>query len=80
MRYLIKLRLLPDENTLEFVRQLPEIRDLEIDMDYGLVTLSPKRGLYVIRVRGEIDPDKLIDRQPKVEGVYGDIKVDPIKQ
>ncbi len=79
MRFIIKLHLLPNENTLEHVKQLPGLKDLEIDIEYGLVSISPKRGLYAIRVIGDIDPDKLIAKQPKVKGVFGDIKVIPIK-
>ena len=79
MRYMITLQLLADENTLERVKKLPGINELEMDEDYGLVLISPKRNLYTIRVSGDIDPDKLMSMQPKVKGVYGDVRVAPIK-
>jgi hypothetical protein len=78
-RFLVTLHLLTDENTLEYVKQLPGIRQLNIDEDYGLVLISPKRNLYTIRVSGDIDPDNLMSIQRKVKGVYADLKIAPIK-
>ncbi|MCK4486769.1 MAG: hypothetical protein KAU38_08425 [Desulfobacterales bacterium] len=78
-RYLVTLHLLPDENTMEYVKQLHGIRELKLDEDYGLVLISPKRNLYTIRVSGDIDPDNLMSIQPKVKGVYADVKIAPIK-
>jgi hypothetical protein len=79
MRYLITLQLLTDGNTLESVKQLPGLKELKIDEDYGLVLISPKRNLYTIRVSGDLDSDTLMFVQPKVKGVYADVKVAPIK-
>ncbi|MCF6148327.1 MAG: hypothetical protein E3K37_06680 [Candidatus Kuenenia sp.] len=79
MRYLITLHLQPGENTLPYAKQLSGLKGLEIDEDYGLVPISPKRNLYTIRVTGDIDPDKLMSVQPEVKGVYADIKISPIK-
>ncbi len=77
--FLITLHLLPGENTLQHVKQLPGLEDLDIDENYGLVIISPKRNLYTIRVSGDIGADKLRSVQPKVEGIYADVKVVPIK-
>ena len=77
MRYLITLNLSPPNNSLEYVKQLDGIKDLEIDEDYGLVLISQKRDLYVIRVSGDIDSQKLMEIQPLVKGVHGDIKIAP---
>jgi len=79
MRYLITLQLLTGENTLESVKKLPGLKELKIDEDYGLVLISPKRNLYTIRVSGDLDSDTLMPVQPKVKGVYADVKVAPIK-
>jgi len=79
MRYLITLQLLTGENTLESVKKLPGLKELKIDEDYGLVLISPKRNLYTIRVSGDLDSDTLMSVQPKVKGVYADVKVAPIK-
>ncbi len=78
-RFLITLYLLPDENTIQFVRQLPGLEEIEIDEDYGLIVISPKRNLYVIRVSGDVDPDKLMSIQSKVKGVHTDVKIGPTK-
>jgi hypothetical protein len=79
MRYLITLSLLPHESSLEFVKQFPGFEEIEIDEDYGLVLISPKRNLYTIRVLGDLDHDKLMAVQPKVKGIHGDVRVAPIK-
>lgn len=80
-RFLIKLYLLPNESTIQFVKQLPGLKEIEIDEDYGLVVISPKRNLYVVRVSGDIDSDKLMSIQPKVKGVYpSDVKIVPAKE
>ncbi len=78
-RSLITLHLLPGENTLQYVKQLPGLEELDIDENYGLVIISPKRNLYTIRVSGDIDADKLRSIQPKVEGIYADVKLVPTK-
>jgi hypothetical protein len=80
-RFLIKLHLLENENTIQFVEQLPGLKEIEIDEDYGLNLISLKRNLYVVRVLGDIDPDKLMSTQPKVKGVYpADVKIVPTKE
>lgn len=76
---LITLHLLPGENNLDYVKQLLQNENLDIDDGYGLVVISPKRNLYTIRVSGDIDTNKLLKRQPKVEGIYADAKISPIK-
>jgi hypothetical protein len=76
---LITLHLLPGENTLDYVKQLLQNENLDIDDDYGLVVISPKRNLYTIRVSGDIDTKRLLKRQPKVEGIYADAKIAPVK-
>ena len=78
MRYLVTLHLMPEENTYEQIKQLPGLKDLDIDDDYGLVLISPKRKLYTIRVSGELDPEKLMTMQPRVKGVHGDVKISPV--
>jgi hypothetical protein len=75
---MITLQLSADESNLEYVRGLPGINDLEIDEDYGLVLISPKRKLYTIRASGDVNSEKLISIQPKIKGVYGDSKIAPI--
>jgi hypothetical protein len=75
--YLITLYLLPPHNSLNDVKTLDGIKDLKIDEDYGLVLISPKRNLYVIRVSGNLDIQKLMAVQPSVKGVHGDPRIAP---
>lgn len=79
MQYLVTLQLEPPQNSLEQVKQLSGIQDLEVDEEYGLVLISPKRHLYVIRVSGAIDSDQLMAMQPLVKGVHGEVKIAPIE-
>lgn len=79
MQYLVTLQLEPPLNSLEQVKQLSGIQDLDVDEEYGLVLISPKRHLYVVRVSGEIDSDQLMAMQPLVKGVHGDVKIAPIE-
>lgn len=74
MNSLITLHLLPPYNTLEYVRALPVLEDLPIDVGYGLVPISPKRNLYVVRIEGDFDREALI-AVPAVEGIHGDVRV-----
>lgn len=78
MYSLITLHLLPGEDTMEFVKQLPGLRDLSIDLEYGLIPISPKRRLFTIRVLGDMDADKLQEEEPRVRGIHGDVKISPI--
>ena len=77
-RFMIKLHLQPGENTLEQVKKLPGLENLDIDADYGLILISPKQDLYTIRVSGDIDIKNLMSRQKKIKGIYPDIKGVPI--
>lgn len=77
--HIIKLQLSTSNNTLEHVRHIRGLDGLDIDEDYGLVAINPKRGLYVIRVVGDIDVNK-IHALPEVKGVYGDVRVTAINK
>ena len=75
--YTIKLQLVPPNNTFDYVRRIHGLDELNIDEDYGLVSISPKRGLYIIRVLGDIDINR-IRALPEVKGVYGEVRIAPI--
>ncbi len=77
MPHLITLQLTPPRNTFSHVRGLPVLKDLAIDTAYGLVPISPRRGLYVIRVSGEIDETAVLG-VPEVKGIHGDARIAPI--
>ncbi len=76
---LIMLELQQHNNSLEDVRKLPGLEEFDIDEEYGLVLISPKRQLYVIRISGNVDLDRLMSIQPAVKGVYGDPKIEPLE-
>ncbi|MFY9974523.1 MAG: hypothetical protein WAK53_09720 [Chromatiaceae bacterium] len=78
MRYLITLRLDPHDATLVHARALVEPYGLKVDTDYGLVSISPKRGLYVVRVDGDPGDADSVALSEEVVGVHGDVKVAPI--
>ncbi len=71
---LITLELLAPENSLEFVCALPVLQTLAVDRDYGLVPVSLKRNLYVIRVEGELDRERLLE-DAHVKAVHGDVRI-----
>jgi len=77
MPHLITLQLTPPHNTFSYVRGLPGMEHLAIDETYGLVAISPKRGLYVIRVSGDIDQEALL-AVSEVKGIYADVRIAPI--
>ena len=51
---------------------------LKVDTDYGLVSISPKRGLYVVRVDGDPGDADSVALSEEVVGVHGDVKIAPI--
>ena len=77
---MIKLELEPGEASLARVSELDGIKDFTIDEGFGLICISPKRNLYTIRVSGDVDRDALMAVQPKVKGVYGEVKISQISE
>ena len=77
--YIIMLKLISPYNTLDHVRRIPGLEKLNVDESYGVVSVSSKRGLYVIRVSGELDIDR-IRAIPEVAGVYGDVRIAPFNE
>jgi hypothetical protein len=78
MVHLVTLKLAPPHNTLRHVRGLPVLENLAVDEAYGLVAISPKRNLYVIRVSGEIDRDSLL-AVAEVHAVHADVRIAPFE-
>jgi hypothetical protein len=79
MRYLITLHLEPPDNTLAQARALLEPFGLKIDTDYGLVLISQKRGLYVVRIHGDPRDAESAALTEEVVGVHGDVKIAPVE-
>lgn len=79
MRYLITLHLEPPDNTLAHARALLEPFGLKIDIDYGLVRISDKRGLYVVRTDADPKDAESAALTEAVVGVHGDVRIAPIE-
>jgi hypothetical protein len=79
MRYLITLRIEPPDATLAHVQAALEPSGLTVDTDYGLVSISPKRGLYVVRADGNPEDADSAALAEEVVGVHGDVKIAPIE-
>lgn len=79
MRFLITLKLTPEVSTFEHALSLLKPLGLEVDVDYGLVMISPKRNLFVVRVEGDISEDALSALSEFV-GVHGDPNIAPIEK
>ena len=79
MRYLITLKLTSKDSTFEHAQSLLKPLGLRVDAHYGLVMISPKRSLFVVRVEGDIDK-KALSALPQFVGVYGDPKIAPIEK
>jgi len=76
MFMMIKLKLLPPFNTMKAVRDLPGLKDLVFDSIYGLVLISPKDSLYVVRTPSSIDNRKARKSlSPEIIEFYGDTKI-----
>ena len=71
---LITLELLAPDNTLDYVCALPVLKDVVVDREYGLVLVSPKRNLYVIRVDGKPDRERLL-QDSHIRAVHGDVRI-----
>lgn len=76
MPYLITLKLDPSKATLTRTQELLETLGLTVDDTYGLVNISPKRGLYVVRIEGEVNEEQLM-ALPEIVGVHGDVRIAP---
>jgi hypothetical protein len=72
---MMTLRLDPSEATLARVRRKLKLTKDEIDPDFGLVSLSPERGLYAILVE-EAAGEKLRGAEG-VEGPFSNPKIEP---
>lgn len=75
MRYLITLRLAGSEATLAQALEVLRPSGLDVDTDYGLVCISPKRGLHLVRAEGAAREAEAARRIEGVESVHGDIRI-----
>lgn len=72
---MVKLELGPQDATLARVRKKLNLKIDEVDLDFGLVTLSPERHLYAIVVKDDV-ADRLEGRQGVI-GSYSNPVIGP---
>jgi hypothetical protein len=75
MQVMIKLRLEQLHPTLDEVLSLPGMEGLDVDRDFGLICISPKDRLYVVRVKEVTDLEKRMRASPEILGAYGDVRI-----
>lgn len=75
MSSMIKLRLPKSLCNFESVQKLPGLADLNLDEEYGLVMISPRESLYVIRTDSVDDIARRRELSPEIIGVYGDSRI-----
>lgn len=75
MSVMIKLRLPDAPRTLEIVQCLPGLADLRLDSKFGVVPISPRDCLYIVRTDCVDDVDHRRELSPEIVEVYGDIRI-----
>ncbi len=75
MAVLIKLRLPASMKDLASVQALPGLVDLTLDPEFGLVPISPRDSLYVVRTDFVNDLGRRRQLSPEIIQTYGDIRI-----
>jgi hypothetical protein len=75
MQAMIKLKFESPNPTLEEVLSLPGMAGLDVDKDYGLICISPKDRLFVVRVKEVTELERRMRASPEIQGAYGDVRI-----
>ena len=75
MQVIIKLKLARDKANLPSVRSLPGMQGISLDPAYGVVCISPREGLYVVRADSVDDIEERQALSAEMLGVYGDVRI-----
>lgn len=75
MAAMIKLRLPASTNDLASVQTLPGLADLTLDAKFGVVPISPRDSLYVVRTDSVNDLNRRRELSPEIIEVYGDVRI-----
>lgn len=75
---MIKLRL-PVAPSFEVVQQLPGLQGIALDRRFGVVPISPKEGLYVVRTEDVPDLEPRKKLSPEILEIYGDVRISTTK-
>lgn len=73
--YLITLNLKPEHNSFRDVKKFSGLKKLNIDKKFGVIKISSKDNLYVIRASGDIDAQQLIEDQIEVKEIHLDAPI-----
>jgi hypothetical protein len=72
---MIKLQFANHTPTLNEVRSLPGMAGLDLDEAYGLICISPKEKLFIVRAKEVDDVERRKKTSPEILDVYGDIRI-----
>ena len=79
MAVMIKLKLQAPNPSLQDVLDLPGMRGLQVDEAFGLICISPKDQLYVVRVQEIDNLEGRRKQSPEILGAYGDVRIAPFR-
>jgi hypothetical protein len=80
MAVMIKLKLTSPSPSPDHVRVLPGMAGLDLDQRFGVVCISPKQSLYVIRVEAVDNFESRRRASPELLEVYGDVRIGTTQQ
>lgn len=75
MAVMLKLRLPGPTRDMESIQALPGLSDLPLDPAFGVVPISPKDSLYVVRADLVDDLDRRRRLSPEIIEAYGDVRI-----
>jgi hypothetical protein len=77
MAAMIKLRLPAGPHDLSEVQALPGLAGLRLDPKFGIILISPRDSLYVVRADAVDDLERRRGLSPEILGAYGDVRIAP---
>ncbi len=75
MAAMIKLQLPDEAADFEAVRRLPGLDGVDLDTDYGLVCIHPRKRLFVVRADSVSELEERQELSPEIVGGYGDVRI-----
>ena len=78
MSVMIKLRLPTNATEMETVQNLLGLKDLPLDHQFGVVCISPKNNLYVVRTDTMDDLERRRAMSQEIMDAYGDVRISTI--
>jgi len=75
MSVMIKLQLSEDERDFNPVQALGGLDGIQLDADFGLVLIDPRKSLYVVRAAEIDNVDARKKISPQIIDAYGDVRI-----